>query len=247
VEQVVDIAELRQSVDKEGEALLLTYLQPEELDVFRGFGSEERAWAWLGGRVAAKKALHRYLEDQTGKDVPFSEIYISNNELGKPVCDLRGVHVSISHKETIAVACVISKDDAQGVGIDLEFVSPREPAMWEQFFTSKEQELALRMADEREIERSTYFTHLWSIKEAVSKAVGLGLRVDSRQFEVVDLSPAGNARVELHDLDPFALSDSVLPGKVSAWVEQRNGYVIARSLFERELADPQEGITQPTR
>ena len=110
-----------------------------------------------------------------------------------------------------------------------------------------EQELALRMAREEETEQSTYFTHLWSIKEAVSKAVGLGLRADSRQFEVLELSPAGKARVELHDLDSAERSDSAFCGKVSAWVEQRNGYVIARSLFKKGLPGQREGTRQPTR
>ena len=236
VEEVVDITELKEGAGKEGEASLLSYLQPEERDVFRGFGSEQRAWAWLGGRVAAKKALNRYLKTRTGREIPFREIHIRNDELGKPVCNYPDVHVSISHKDTIAIACVVSEKVAHGVGIDLEFVSPRERAMWEQFFTPTEQELALRMARERESEQSTYFTHLWSIKEAVSKAVGLGLRVDSRQFEVLELSPEGKARVELHDLESAGRPVSTLSGKVSAWVEQRNGYVIARSLFKKNLA-----------
>jgi len=247
VEEVVDIAELKEAAGKEGEASLLNYLQPEEWDEFRGFGSEQRAWGWLGGRVAAKKALNRYLKNRTGQEIPFREIHISNDDLGKPLCNCPDVHVSISHKETIAIACVVSEEDAHGVGIDLEFVSPRERAMWEQFFTPAEQALALRMARERESEQSTYFTHLWSIKEAVSKAVGLGLRVDSRQFEVLELSPAGKARVELHDFDSAERPDSALSGKVSAWVEQRNGYVIARSLLKKGIAAQREGITQPTR
>ncbi len=232
VEQVVYIPTLKNEIENSGKQVLSRYLHPEEDKKLFGFRNPKKAWEWLGGRVAAKKALRCFVNEERGHDALLNEIVLKNDKSGKPVCNCQGVHISISHRESLAVAAIADQSRWDGIGIDLEVIEPKEPAMWEQFFTIGEQELALRMAREREVEESTYFSHLWAIKEAVLKALGLGLRVDSRQVEIVDLSPDGKAEVVLHNVLPYEKSDEY-HASISAWVEEKGNYVIARSTLNK--------------
>ena len=232
IEQVVYIPTLKDEIEKSGRQVLSRYLHPEEDKRLVGLKNPKKAWEWLGGRVAAKMALRCFVNEERGHDTLLNEIVLRNDKSGKPVCNCQGVHISISHRESMAVAAIADQTRWDGIGIDLEVIEPKEPAMWEQFFTLGEQELALKMARERGVEESTYFSHLWAIKEAVLKALGLGLRVDSRQVEIVDLSPEGKAEVVLHNVVPDEGSDKNT-ASISAWVEEKAGYVIARSTLNK--------------
>ena len=229
VEQTVDIDRLRRALERDNDRKLPFYLHPEEIETFHEFKNPTRAWGWLGGRIAVKNALRRVMRITTGQHLRMNDIIINNDDSGKPLSPFPDVHISISHKEKKAIAAAVGPKETDGIGIDLEVIEAREKEMWEQFFTPAEQALALDRARADNTEESTYFTHLWAIKEAVLKSLGIGLRVDTRQVEVVALSPEGRAEVVLHrgvqkDHADFNPADSV-----TAWVDQKEDYVIARS------------------
>jgi 4'-phosphopantetheinyl transferase len=71
------------------------------------------------------------------------------------------------------------------VGCDLETIEPRSPAFLADYFTDEERDLAGRMAG---ADRDRVVTLLWSAKESALKALGCGLRADTR---VVSAAPAG--------------------------------------------------------
>jgi 4'-phosphopantetheinyl transferase len=86
---------------------------------------------------------------------------------GRPYVD--GLAVSISHSRTLVA---VAASAAGPVGVDVEDVYPREVAgLARRWFDPSELEWMARQPDEL-----TAFLDLWTAKEAVGKALGLGLR-----------------------------------------------------------------------
>jgi acyl transferase domain-containing protein len=135
---------------------------------------------WLAGRIAAKDAV-RDLSWKLGHGPLFPvEIAIANEPSGKPVASAPGgrdVHVSISHKDDVAVAIA---SDRHPVGIDIERVASREDSFAEVSFTKDE--LRLVHGDPKD----EAWTRLWSAKEAAAKAAGTGLSGSPARFPVRD-------------------------------------------------------------
>jgi 4'-phosphopantetheinyl transferase len=67
------------------------------------------------------------------------------------------------------------------VGIDLEIVEPRSAAFGRDYFTPAEADFIAAVAPQ---EQAAWVTCLWSAKEAVLKALGLGLRLDTRAVQI---------------------------------------------------------------
>ncbi len=231
-EQIIDVNWLKKQIQQKQKERLGDYLHPDEALTFNEFRSPKRAWEWLAGRVAAKRAVSLFVKSRVGQRMRLRDIIISNHQSGRPYCSLKGVLISISHKDKVAIAAATDNIEMAGIGIDIEVIQPRMRNMWEQFFTENEQELALRLAGEQRIEESTYFSHFWAVKESVLKTLGLGLTVDSRQVEVLSLSQEGQVRLLLHGLD--ACSGLINKGQLSARVDEKAGYVIARSAITRD-------------
>jgi phosphopantetheinyl transferase len=76
------------------------------------------------------------------------------------------------------------------IGADIETVEPRDPALVRQFFSQSEADCVSRG---RDVDRTV--ARIWSAKEAVLKAMGIGLRHDTRDIVVGDDldAPAGLA------------------------------------------------------
>lgn len=71
---------------------------------------ESRKTEYLAGRFAAKEAFAKALGTGIGKDLSFRDIEIQTDPAGKPFFAKpkeRGVHLSISHSKTCAVAMVV--------------------------------------------------------------------------------------------------------------------------------------------
>jgi acyl transferase domain-containing protein/phosphopantetheinyl transferase len=137
--------------------------------------------AWLSGRIAAKDAV-RHLLWQSGHGPLFPvEITIASDSNGAPVAiapSTRPVHVSIAHKDDVAVAMASYEGD---IGIDIERIEPRPESFSELAFTADE----LRLAGD-ETETGESMTRLWVAKEAAAKAARTGLSGDPRRFPVTD-------------------------------------------------------------
>lgn len=94
-----------------------------------------------------------------------------------------GWHWSVSHKRHFAVAAVAR----QPIGVDVEEVRPRDPAALAEIATAAELSI---IAARNEL---TFF-QLWTAKEAVTKALGLGLAA----FDQCRLMEAGVTQWRLH-------------------------------------------------
>jgi 4'-phosphopantetheinyl transferase len=137
---------------------------------------------WLGSRAAVKKMLTACVPALVG--CKLSKIQILKEPSGAPYIEIDGSTrlpgwISLSHsQEHVLVA--YSPDNIR-FGVDLEFIEPRSPDFVKDYFTETE----VHLATSGTLEQNSIFTTLiWSAKEAVLKAVSLGLQIDTRKLEI---------------------------------------------------------------
>jgi 4'-phosphopantetheinyl transferase len=174
------------------------WLSLREAACLRGMRVAKRRSDWRLGRWTAKQALAAYwrLANQV---YTLSEIEIFAAASGAPQVFVSGrpagVSISLSHSDGAAI-CAVTRSGA-AVGCDLELIEPRSQGFITDYFTPEEQELVAGAATARQSQLATL---LWSAKESALKAIGEGLRVDTRDVAVELLAMAGNV------LQPAALS-----------------------------------------
>jgi 4'-phosphopantetheinyl transferase len=145
---------------------------------------------WLLGRLAAKQVLRQVLAAELGRPPLSTEITIANRPSGAPYAVLEGEgripwSLSISHRIDVGFAAVASSTRA-AIGADVELVVARDPALVRGFFTGEEA-AAVANATGRGVDLEV--ARIWSAKEAVLKAMGLGLRLDTRTVQVLGERP----------------------------------------------------------
>lgn len=140
--------------------------------------SERRQEQFYLGRLAAKDAVRRWLRSRGVRDVAANRIEILNDADGAPVVggdafdSARPPQVSLAHKPGIAVAVAVDGP----VGVDVEAMVPRDDAFVAASFGPAERALLAPLGDE-------WVTRAWCAKEAVAKALRVGLR-DPRALTV---------------------------------------------------------------
>ena len=101
------------------------------------------------------------------------------NEHGKPYWD-NGPYFSISHcKEGIAVAI-----DDQPIGIDIEAIRHADEDLIARTMNEKERSIIANR--ESKIESARAFTRLWTQKEAIVKAQGVGIMSFEQLQSIID-------------------------------------------------------------
>jgi 4'-phosphopantetheinyl transferase len=221
------------------ELRLLSSLSEEERVALARYTVPKRRGDWLLGRWTAKTLIQRYLREQADDDVSLDRILIQADPDGAPFASLAHEHgatrrlerlpisLSISHSHGHAL-CALCAEPGATVGTDLEFIEARDPSFTADFFTPAEQS-AVAAAPEHL--RAAYVTVLWSAKEAVLKALRAGLRVDTRQVEIV---PPAALTEEWSPLG-VALSAELAeryPGAWSGWGQCRDRFVLTMALRE---------------
>jgi 4'-phosphopantetheinyl transferase len=148
-----------------------------------GFRFEKRRSDWLLGRWTAKNLLFLAVPDLAFGG--FQSIRVENEPSGKPFFvgpngqRLDGC-LSISHRESKSFCAFSTRPGAQ-LGADLEKIEPRDPIFIEDYLGVNERSLALACEGP---ERDFIVTLAWSVKEAVFKALGTGLRIDTRKVDI---------------------------------------------------------------
>lgn len=64
---------------------------------------EQRAIEFLAGHFAAKEAVFKTLD----KLVDFKDIEITYDQMGRPICNIENVQISISHEKEYAMAVAL--------------------------------------------------------------------------------------------------------------------------------------------
>lgn len=152
-----------------------TCVMQRDMDLYQSFSPQERKQSLHElGRKSAYYLLKR-------EQVPYKQIINSSGSIdrGRPmVINEFGPigSLSISHSNNLA-ASVFSKE--YQVGIDIEQITSRSPAFYKYSFTKKEQELIGSDPTKADF----ISTLLWTAKESVLKAEGIGLSVPATRVE----------------------------------------------------------------
>lgn len=159
---------------------------------FEQLATEKRKRDWLCGRWTAKLLLQNLYREKTGYTIPLDNFSISNNAAGVPLITghwlLRtGYSLSISHSNQYAF-CVAVEEPNCPIGADMEIVTPRVDGFVEDYFTEAERErgawcVVYKNEKTHHAPHTILINATWSAKEAVLKALHLGLSVDTRVVE----------------------------------------------------------------
>ncbi len=196
---------------------------------------EPRRLEWLLGRVAAKDALRVFLAERHGIRLAPADVEILPDENGRPVPAGawtsqvgRAPILSLSHAGGVAVAVVGDGAAAAGVGVDLEQAGRLQSGAEELAFTSAEQALLASVADGRQ---ESWPLRLWCAKEAVAKALGLGLVAGPRALVADRLDPASGT-VQLRLSGEMAARLPALHGRaLVAHTARERDVIVATSLY----------------
>jgi 4'-phosphopantetheinyl transferase len=192
---------------------------------------------WLGGRLALRQVLGRYLQTEPRR------IAFGSGVRGKPfVIATDGAPSALEFNMSDAGDYVtIAVATGQALGVDIEAVRAIEEAddIVERNFSALERDRYRRLP--QHCKRTAFFT-AWTRKEAYTKAVGLGLYLPLDSFSVeldpketprlieVDGSPAKAAEWTLSDIaaPPGHLGALVVKGQVAKiearhWAATREG------------------------
>jgi phosphopantetheinyl transferase (holo-ACP synthase) len=149
--------------------MMRRYLGEAERAVYEAL-TPRRKRSWLLGRIAAKDAARRALWARGERAVFPVEIGVVNDPTtGAPSLvgpRAAGLHVSLAHKDDVAVAIVSA---VREVGIDVEKIEPRSEQLAGVALTAGE----LALGADRP--RDEWFVRLWTAKEAVAKERRTGM------------------------------------------------------------------------
>ena len=200
-------------------------LSPPELQRYSAFRFPKRRDEWLLGRWTAKTLAHSLPAYQ---EYPLDQIEICNAPEGAPFLQLPGRAapaecLSLSHSGNLAV-CALAPGLELQVGADLEKVEARTETFILDYFTPAERQLVEKYPPES---RATLVTLIWSAKESMLKALGVGLRRDTRMVEVLSLDGLLPDSLEQGQWQKLKLAEQPPSGKTwAAWWQRRDPYVL---------------------
>ena len=180
-------------------ALAYVLLAPSEREEWLEMqGATSRRVEWLFGRATAKESVRRYLQKYHQARWTAADIPIWADDSGKPhplgpwrEHTAAHIDLSIAHTSKLIVAAVAAN---ARIGIDIEAIG-RD--LSEDFtrgvFTHEELELAAKTG-----ESPTAMLRFWCAKEAISKALGTGIRYSPRDLHIIAMDPvSGVIQIEL--------------------------------------------------
>jgi 4'-phosphopantetheinyl transferase len=136
-------------------------------------------------RYVAIRSLPRHALLHTTLTEIGSELTFNISEFGKPelAAERASLSFSISHAESFSVIAITS---GATIGIDVEKVcAERVRHLPTDCFTARERR---RLDSRSAVERTFDFFRLWTLKEAYTKALGLGF---SAEFDRIEFDPSG--------------------------------------------------------
>lgn len=156
------------------------FLHPHEADSFRSLQFERRKKSYLLGRYAAKQALGHYL----GEPDASATLEIVSGIFNHPLVRGDGTDptgISISHSEHIA--CALAFPDVHPMALDIEEPNEQKAHVMKTQIISRELEEASAVC-ENETLRCTI---IWTVKEALSKALRCGMTCPYEMLAVKEL------------------------------------------------------------
>ena len=190
-------------------AALGSTLSPEECERAKRFRSPDLSRRWTVARGALRCILASYCQS------PPKSLVLQAEPKGKPklVWPATNVCFNLSHSGGLALLAITVD---QRIGVDLEIVNPSiEVAdLSRRFFAPAEARQILVLPAE---ELAVAFFRCWTRKEALLKAIGLGLSAPLDGFEVtVGADPARLVSADFVEPGEWSLVDVSWPGTAAA-------------------------------
>jgi 4'-phosphopantetheinyl transferase len=190
--------------------------------------TEKRREDFVRGRWIAKHLL------AAGRPGSRPDDYvILPDTLGAPVVyddSLTVLPVSLSISHTAGLAAAAVGEEPARVGVDVERLIDEPTAIVEEYFTREERALCSGSGGGAIRARATA---IWSVKEALMKAMGEGLRIPAQAVGVTALSEErdGWAKAEV-----FVRPGDPVP---RAWVRMRHDHVLVLAVTGHDGEPPQ--------
>lgn len=200
------------------------WLSRLEASQLGGMSVPKRRAEWRLGRWTAKCAVAACLKCSAEPRL-FRDIEIRPTSSGAPQAFLAGrlapFSISLSHRAGLAIAAVASSGTA--LGCDLELIEQRCNSFAADYFTKEEQRL-VRSATTAE--QSALVTLLWSAKESALKAIGQGLRLDTRSMVVkVDIKSMSAGSGQVSPAQTMGLPPGFDPPEANHWQALEIAYI----------------------
>jgi 4'-phosphopantetheinyl transferase len=190
-----------------------------EREQFSEFRFEKRRADWRLGRWTAKRTIAGYLGIDA-LDTTLARMEISNNADGAPQASYGGAWdgcaVSISHSHGVALCAVAAPTFA--LGCDLELIERRGPGFLADYFTLREKSMVEAAAKDQQ---TWLITALWSAKESALKALGTGLRRDTRDVEIYSM-----VRNSSRGWLPLGVVVTPENRRLQGWWRRRNNHIL---------------------
>jgi len=172
---VVDMRKVR-----EKDLNLLSTLSEKEYNYLEELKIEKNKIQWISGRYAVKSALFKYKLERSAL-MDLSCVDIMKREDSSPyIVQYPGIHVSITHSFPYCIGLVSNRK----IGIDLESIGEKKESLIRYFYADAEKEFLERFQGTREYWQQAMM--FWTRKEAVSKLLRLGMRMDFRKLDTLD-------------------------------------------------------------
>jgi len=161
-------------------------------------GATSRRVEWLFGRAAAKEAARRFLQKYHQARWTAADIPIWADDSGKPhplgpwrEHTAANIDLSIAHTSKLIVAAVVANAK---IGIDIEAIGrDLSEDFTKGVFTHEEIELAAHTG-----EAPIAMLRFWCAKEAISKALGTGIRYSPKDLQITSIDPVtGQIHIQL--------------------------------------------------
>ena len=169
-------------------------------------GSAARRTEWLFGRIVAKEAVRRYMKDYYQARWSDADVQIWADDSGKPHAlgawsEFLTTKLDIAIAHTAQFVVAVAAANAR-VGVDVESIARDLSGEFAAgVFTPDEMELAAQASN-----AAKPLIRFWCAKEAVSKALGTGIRYSPKELVVTSYQPDSGAvtvRLEGAWLEPF--------------------------------------------
>jgi 4'-phosphopantetheinyl transferase len=154
-------------------------LEAGELHYFRQVKSNTRRKQFFLGRSVGKKAISLYLNENSLKGMEissgvFRQPFVRYSSLDSP-------GVTLSHSGDFAIA--IAYEPGHIMGVDVEQIDSGRANIFKESLTANEKEISIRIGCEQTLISNV----MWTMKEALSKAIKCGMTVPLDILEVEQL------------------------------------------------------------
>lgn len=157
----------------------LDLLSADERQRAARFAREQDRQRFIAARGALRLLLSRYLQR------PPAQLVFTYNEFGKPaLADASSLAFNLTHSEDLAL-CTVSQAQPLGIDVETERATVEFEALWPRISSCAERDLWPLLAA---AQRPRIFFQLWTRKEAVIKALGMGLSLPLNSLTVLGAS-----------------------------------------------------------